>query len=98
MQALDFLVQIGNLEEKGYYGDSAEQALVSTQNEDEVGVLLLEIEINPLCLLFSQALNYLGKVEQYKGIGFPEGLIHEAYTKADGNWDNALDRLTQGGV
>lgn len=40
MQALDVLVQIGNLEDKGYYGDSVEQALISTQNETEVCVLL----------------------------------------------------------
>lgn len=78
-KVLDFLVQIGNLEEKGYYGDSAEQALLCTKNEAE-------------------ALNYLSKVEQYKMIGFSETLIHEAYIKADGNWDNALDLLTQGGV
>ena len=42
-----------------------------------------------------QAVDYLKKVEGYKDIGFSEKAIHEAYEKASGDWDQALDILTQ---
>lgn len=43
-----------------------------------------------------QALDYLKRLDGYKDIGFLEQTIHEAYSKANGDWDQALDFLTQG--
>lgn len=43
-----------------------------------------------------QALDYLKRLDGYKDIGFLEQTIHEAYNKANGDWDQALDFLTQG--
>jgi len=43
-----------------------------------------------------QALDYLKRLDGYKDIGFLEQTIHEAYSKANGDWDRALDFLTQG--
>lgn len=43
-----------------------------------------------------QALEYLNKVAGYKGMGFSEKAIHEAYNKSKGDWDKALDVLIQG--
>lgn len=47
-------------------------------------------------VLSVQALEYLAKVEGYKGMGFSEKAIHEGYGKSKGDWDKALDILIQG--
>ena len=43
-----------------------------------------------------QALKYLSKVDVYRGMGFSEKAVHDAYSKSKGDWDKALDILIQG--
>ena len=47
------------------------------------------------CVYSLQAKRYLQKVTYYRKSGFSEKNIHEAYEKADWDWDRALDILTQ---
>ena len=47
-------------------------------------------------ILTIQAAAYLSKVEMYRGMGFAEKGIHEAYIKSKGDWDKVLDILVQG--
>ena len=42
-----------------------------------------------------QAKEYLQKLEAYKEFGFHEKAVHEAYTKAKADWNEALDILTR---
>lgn len=46
-------------------------------------------------ILCTQAEEYLGKMDSYKGMGFPEKAIHEAYSKSNKDWDKTLDILIQ---
>jgi hypothetical protein len=49
-----------------------------------------------LTIFTMQALEYLSKVDVYRGMGFAEQRIHEAYSKSKGDWDKVLDLLVQG--
>ena len=88
------------MEEQGHGGDSAETALLACNEKPEKVYLSLIIRIisnfDGLTIFTMQALEYLSKVEMYRGMGFAEQRIHEAYGKSKGDWDKVLDLLVQG--
>ena len=86
------------MEEQGHGGDSAETALLACNEKPEKVYLIIRIISNFdwLTICTMQALEYLSKVEMYRGMGFAEQRIHEAYGKSKGDWDKVLDLLVQG--
>ena len=59
-------------------------------------IIRISSNFDGLTIFTMQALEYLSKVEMYRGMGFAEQRIHEAYGKSKGDWDKVLDLLVQG--
>lgn len=98
---------MGRLEEQGHNGDSAETALLACNEKPEkVQCILCDMfhsliirncsNFDVLAIFTMQAVEYLSKVAVYRGMGFAETNIHEAYSKSKGDWDKVLDVLVQG--
>lgn len=91
-QVFDFLITIGQIEEKGYNGDSGETALLIHNQDVEKVKLTLESLSD---LKKPQSIGYLRQIDQYKEV-WPEESIHKAYKQGNGDWDQTVDLLTQG--